>query len=63
MINENLQTPRRRKTIQDCLSDPRYKYSTVESHVSKESRAQRGIDHDMKSASIGVNTKEHVKID
>lgn len=63
MINEVLQTPKRRKTIHDCLSDPRYKYSTVESHISKDSRAQRGINHDIKSVSIGVNTKKHVKID
>jgi hypothetical protein len=42
MSNEIFETPRRRKMTADYYSDRRYKYSTIDSRMSRDSKVSRG---------------------
>jgi len=43
MNNDILHTPRRLKPTTDYLSDRRYKHSTIESRMSRDSKLSKGI--------------------
>ena len=62
MSNEIFATPRRRKTTAEYLSDRRYKYSTIESRMSKDSRVSRGKKSAMQSQKTGAPLRKSEKI-
>ena len=41
-MNDSFQTPHKRTNINEILTDQRYKYSTIESKVEKNSRFFKG---------------------